>query len=207
MLYEVITRIDEITHRKDQLVHFLRKQVHVESSNRVVGFMEAVFRFWRTRKKFHVDPFVPPSIYKLIDETGPFIEGVHRIMAALEEKKSVKTPADLLKISETDLRTCLLEIEDVSATNRERVELAVRLYRQLHHKYNLVMDPDTCGEICAYLSQIRAGEFPGLDHLKNILLETDLYEKLSGLLDYLEKLKNLILSPAQYEIRERNNFV
>ena len=37
--------LDEINHRKDVLLHFLRKQCHVESSNRIINFMEAVLQF------------------------------------------------------------------------------------------------------------------------------------------------------------------
>jgi pyruvate,orthophosphate dikinase len=50
-LRDISTRLDEISFRKDVLSHFLRKQSHVESSNRIVGLMEATLDFWRTKKR------------------------------------------------------------------------------------------------------------------------------------------------------------
>ena len=43
-LRDISTRIDEICHRRDPLIHFLRKQSHVESSNRIIGFMDAILQ-------------------------------------------------------------------------------------------------------------------------------------------------------------------
>ena len=61
LLRDISTRLDEITHRRDILIHFLRKQSHVESSNRIIRFMEAVLHFWKTRDKSSLTPFVPPG--------------------------------------------------------------------------------------------------------------------------------------------------
>ena len=47
-LRSVSTEIDEICGRQDTLMHFLRKQVHAESSNRLVAFSRAVLRYWAT---------------------------------------------------------------------------------------------------------------------------------------------------------------
>ncbi|PIY30420.1 MAG: hypothetical protein COZ08_13005, partial [Bacteroidetes bacterium CG_4_10_14_3_um_filter_42_6] len=43
---KVTTTMDEISHRKDQLVHFLRKQVHTESNNTLIGLTRKIFIFW-----------------------------------------------------------------------------------------------------------------------------------------------------------------
>ena len=96
-LRDISTRIDEIMHRRDRLVHFLRKQSHVESSNRIVPFMEAVLRFWQTRDKTCLVSFLPPSIYDEIDTAGPFIDGVHKIYSHLSEK-GIEIPYDLLTL-------------------------------------------------------------------------------------------------------------
>ena len=69
-LRDISTRIDEICLRKDTLVHFLRKQSHVESSNQIVGLMEAILEFWRTREKKGLKPFIPPSVYREVKPKG-----------------------------------------------------------------------------------------------------------------------------------------
>ena len=50
-LRDVSTELDEIHRRKDVLIHFLRKQGHVESSNLIVDFVEAIFLFWKNEGK------------------------------------------------------------------------------------------------------------------------------------------------------------
>jgi pyruvate,orthophosphate dikinase len=43
---KVTTTMDEVYHREDKLVHFLRKQVHTESNNTLIGLTLKVFKFW-----------------------------------------------------------------------------------------------------------------------------------------------------------------
>ena len=47
-LRAVSTEIDEICQRQDTLMHFLRKQSHAESSNRLVDFSREVLGYWVT---------------------------------------------------------------------------------------------------------------------------------------------------------------
>ena len=47
-LRAVSTEVDEICERRDTLMHFLRKQSHAESSNRLVDFSRAVLGYWIT---------------------------------------------------------------------------------------------------------------------------------------------------------------
>ena len=50
-LRTVSTDVDELSARNDRLVHFLRKQSHVEGNNLIVPFIEAIINFWRTLDK------------------------------------------------------------------------------------------------------------------------------------------------------------
>ena len=50
-LREISTQLDELCFRNDALVHFLRKQSHVESNSRLVTFMEDIFKYWYSRSK------------------------------------------------------------------------------------------------------------------------------------------------------------
>lgn len=195
-LREISTRIDELTHRRDILIHFLRKQSHVESSNRIIGFMEAVLHFWETRDKAPLKAFIPPSIYLQIDTTGPYIEGVHDVIAKLESA-GLSLPTDILSFNDDKLNAFCKKIGDVSAQDLERVQLAFAFYKLLNQKYNLDMV-----ELDHYLMHLNAEELPDLNLLKTALNEPELKKKIYRLLDYLELLKALILSPKTYEIRE-----
>ncbi len=78
-LREVSTEIDEITARADILVHFLRKQSHVESSARVVDFIEVVINFWLTKDKIILKDFLPEDIYNRLATSGRFVDELNII--------------------------------------------------------------------------------------------------------------------------------
>jgi pyruvate, orthophosphate dikinase len=203
-LRDTSTQIDEITHRKDPLIHFLRKQTHVESSNRIIGFIEATIQFWATRDKSLVEPYVPPSIHETIEAEGPFVDGVHRIMSRLS-KMGLSLPWDLLDAPESWLKGRLAKIEaetgDIPEDDFKRTALAVSLYKMLHQKYDLNLFKSE-SDLEAYLSGLHSEAFPDFGKLKAALGQGEIKSKLFGLLDYLEELKKVILSDETFEIRE-----
>ena len=200
-LRDISTDLDEITHRKDVLIHFLRKQGHVESSSLIIGFTETIFRFWLTRKKDILKPFVPPDIYDQIDDRGIYIDGVHRLMLHLHEK-GLNLPDAFVAIEEKKLGHLLADISEVSDQDLKRLKLAISFYKLLHQKYNLTFGLKTGVEIDNYFSQLKVKAFPDIKKLEKALIETDLHKKLVKLLDYLELLKTIILSHKTFEIRE-----
>ncbi len=192
-LREISTRLDELTRRKDVLIHFLRKQSHVESSNQMPAFMDAVFDFWKTGDREGLEPFIPPDIFQRIVVAGPFTDGVRQVLIQLESE-GIRIPEDLLTIDETQIVQGLSGVSDMDV---ERVRLMAIFYKLLHIKYH----PDAL-ELRRYLGQLGAGGFPGLSRLQGALEEPDVRGKAEKLIDYLEFLKNIILSPTAYEIHE-----
>ena len=195
-LRDISTQFDEITHRKDRLVHFLRKQSHVESSNQIVPFMEATLHFWQTRDKKCLEPFVPPSIYDEIENSGEYIDGVSTILNQFAAR-SIKIPGDLRTLSEKKIDTFLAEIANVSEIDRERVKLSIAFYKALHQKYSLDYH-----ELAGYIAQLRTEALPEINRLEQALSEPDIKIRLYRLLDYLEKLKLTITSDKSFEIKE-----
>ncbi len=195
-LREISTHLDEICRRKDILIHFLRKQSHVESSNRIVDLMETTLTYWETKEKEPLKPLVPPNIYDDISTEGHYIDGVHRVMSHIVGK-GVRIPKDLITIQEDEIKRLLEDISDVTEEDLERVRLAINFYKLLQQKYNLDFI-----EIDNHLNQLELEAFPDIGRLKDALAEPDLKKKIYWLLDYLEQLKDLILSPETYEIKE-----
>jgi pyruvate,orthophosphate dikinase len=195
-LRDISTRLDELTGRRDVLVHFLRKQSHVESSNRIIGFMEATLKFWETLDKSALEAYLPPSIFEQIAPQGPWVDGMHRVVQHLKGQ-AVELPAGLLALSEEDLQRLLAEVDGALSRDVERVGLAAIFYKLLHQKYRLDFR-----EIDHYLDQLRTEGFPDLSELKTALAEPAGKRKLALLLNFLEKLKALILSGQEFEIKE-----
>ena len=195
-LRDISTRADELLHRRDPLVHFLRKQSHVESSSRVLDLMEATLTFWESGDKQVLEAFLPPYLHAQIDTRGPWVDGSRCILAHLRGQ-GVDLPRGLLEGPEERIGAWIGEVEGVDRIDRERVRLMVAFYRMLHQKYNLVFV-----DMNAYLALLRTEAFPDLDRLQAALEEPDVKTRLNLLLDYSERLKELLLGGQRYEIRE-----
>ena len=195
-LRDISTELDEINHRKDVLLHFLRKQCHVESSNRIIAFMEAVLHYWQTRDPEPLLPFVPPNIFNQVQREGSFVDGAHAAMQQLADQ-GLHDAKSFRHIPEADLQERLAQSVEVADIDRQRVFLAISLYKQLNQKYNI-----DYSELSHYIAQLKTEGFPDLLTLEEILTETDASTKLDGLLRFAEKLKDIILAPEVFEIHE-----
>jgi len=197
VLRDISTQIDEICHRKDPLSHFLRKQSHVESSNQIVGLTEGVLSFWKTCDKKGLKPFLPPSVYEQVETEGLYIDGVHRVLVRLFDQMGLKRIDALLKIDKDRLKEAVVAVDGGSDVDRERVILMIELYKLLYQKYRIDFH-----EIDGYLANLRSSGLPDVGGLRSALGSPNLRDRIQGLLTYLERLKEIILSRERYEPRE-----
>jgi pyruvate,orthophosphate dikinase len=200
-LRDISTRMDEMTRREDILIHYLRKQSHVESSNRILSFMHATLSFWLNKDKKQIEPFLPPDILNRIHTQGQYIDGVNTIMTHLQQQ-GIVIPDGLLKISQDRLKTILRTISDVSDADKTRVGLITSFYKLLNQKYNHVFGMHEGDEFYNYIHQLESRSFPDIKKLKDAFTEPDIKRKSSLLIEYLGVLKNIILSDRSYEAIE-----
>jgi len=196
-LRDISTRLDEICLRKDVLIHFLRKQSHVESSNRIIGLMEATLNFWHTKKTDGLEEFLPPDIFNQIDKNGPYIDGVHKLLKDLFKENRLNDIRELLEDNRFDMDVFNKHKKNQNKTDQDRLKLAISFYRLLVQKYSIEFL-----EIYSYVDQLQPGTFPDIKQLKTALKEKNIFNRTSGILSYLETLKKIIISKEQYEIRE-----
>ncbi len=89
-------RIDT-NHRMDDLIHFVRKQVHVESSSQTVALLQRVMEFWMTGDRSLLAGMVPPEVYDRLDRFYRLVNlaGDEYARRMVEEAKKVQgVPAD-----------------------------------------------------------------------------------------------------------------
>jgi len=196
-LRDISTKIDEICLRRDPLIHFLRKQSHVESSNEIIGLIEGTLDFWRSKNKEAVRPYVPPNIYEQIETTGTYIDGVHQVVGRIFQAKGLGEVRDLLHFEGDGVRSLAAQVPGTTDTDAERVSLAITAYKLLYQKYYLGFT-----EVDGYLDRLESSGLPDLGFLRKALTETYPTEKIKKLLAYLKRLKEIILSPEGYEVRE-----
>lgn len=193
-LREVSTEIDESTHRADILVHFLRKQSHVESSARVVEFIEAVLHFWLKREKSVLQDFLPQEIFEKIKPSGHYIDELHTIFSAVFDAKNFTHASGLLHLTDKDAYESTHAVRNVSEREQQRAYLAIKFYQLLHKKYRL--DPR---DIREQLQYARSLGLPDPDPLISALEGGNVSLRLEEVIKYLGLLKDIILSPDRYE--------
>ncbi len=194
LLRDVSTELDEITQRQDRLVHFMRKQCHVESNNWIVDFMRAVFAFWRTADKAQIAGFVPQEVLEQIDAAGAYVESVHGITKALFEKQGYTEEEQLLQCPLAETEQLIQGLDAYPEQERRRVFLMIRMYHLLNLKYNLGFQ-----EIQEQLVEAKK---IGLPDMLDVLQKDDVYECLDVLFEAMEKLQKIILSSEVFEVSE-----
>lgn len=197
MLREVSTDIDEIASRQDKLIHFLRKQSHVESNNVIVPFTESIIEFWLTLDKEKVRPFLPAEIFDEIKASGPYVDEIHLIMKDIFKHFRAHSPQDLLGIDTKKIEMFLSTKSGYSDSEKERAKKLIQLYQLLHEKYAL-----SSKDINYHLERAAHLGLPDPTDLKKALASDDNYEKLEAILTYLEQLKEVILSPCELKYIE-----
>ena len=150
-LRAVSTQIDEICGRRDTLMHFLRKQVHAESSNRMVPFSREVLRYWLTLDPAGLEPYVSANTLEAIRDERAWAEGPHEVLAALAAGagggEADEVLDGLLALTPGEFVSRLGVGEDgdgrahtPAGVARRRVALLVRTHQLLARKYSLAAD-------------------------------------------------------------------
>lgn len=196
-LRDVSTELDEIHRRKDKLIHFLRKQSHVESSNLIVNFIEAIFLFWRDRDKTVLAPYIPEEVLRQVTTSGTHVDDLHALMGRVWQRDHIRVVTDLLAWDDHRRAVFLAEQQDLDEAERRRFDLLVEMYKLCHQKYNLGTE-----EFRHQLLQAAGSGFPEMEQLLADLEICDTFECLKALLDQLERLKEVILSEETFAAKE-----
>ncbi len=196
-LRDVSTEIDDATKTADPLIHFLRKLCHVESSSLIVDLIEETITFFLSKDRRPLERFLPEDLYNRIEAAGPLFDELNKIFTYLLTTDKIRRVTDLLNLKEKEIHGLTADIHDVSEGEKKRAHLAIRFYQLLDRKYRL-SPQDVAGEL-------RYAESIGLPDAGGIIaaLENrDAFQRLEEILNYLQRLKDIILSPERYEAVE-----
>ena len=196
-LRDVSTELDEIHRRKDILIHFLRKQSHVESSNLIVDFIRAIFLYWKSRDKEYIRPFLPVELLNQIIPHGKFVDDQVRLAGRVIKEYELDLVDDILDIPYDGLELFFDRQDDIEPEERRRFYLLVRMFKLTHKKYNLGFQ-----ELRSELRSAAQEGFPEVENLLAKLEAQDIEGVLEETLDALAQLKEIILSDEKFEARE-----
>lgn len=198
-LRSVSTRIDELCTRHDSLMHFLRKQIHAEASNRIVGFSRSVMHYWATLDSSCLEPYLSPNVLAAVQMERHWAEGPHMFISSMSrgECEPEEIVARLLTMETSDFEA--LQVQD--PFNRDRVALMARLHQLLLQKYH--PSADTLDEsVAGFLSldtSLRENFARAMSAYREDPQPLRRDELIDACLDILERLKGVILDPAPSE--------
>ncbi len=196
-LRDVSTELDEIHRRKDVLIHFLRKQGHVESSNLIVDFIQAIIKFWKSGDKTELSPFLPEEVYSQVTTEGVYVEQQFILSQRFWKEMGLGGVQDILVISKDRISSFLERQTDLKKNEVRRFELLIRMYKLLFEKYKLGFQ-----QLRSEITRAVNDGFPEMENLLSDFDRSDTEHSLDALFTALEGLKEIILSEEQFEARE-----
>ncbi len=192
----VSTQVDEIIKRKDPLMHFIRKQIHVENSPVVIDLLEKAIKFWITGDRALLEEYVPEEVLKELNSAKEHYDELNYLFKNLLESEKFGSIQAILSVP-IDTLANKISLLNVSETVKTKAILTVRLYQLLYAKYRI-----DCRELETFLKETFYLGLPDASFLIEILSEDSLYKKVEATVGYLENLKNIILSSEKYEAFE-----
>ncbi len=186
---KVTTTMDELSHRQDKLIHFLRKQVHTESNNTLIGLTEKIFRFWCDGNLEALKNILPHNVYDSIDKNSKWFAPVHKMVNEMCRLENA-TPEELLNFDNERYEQLLSRLSETNDLDLERLRDIHRLYAFLKEKYSF-----ESVDIIKLLKHYSYIPDDDIDKLSKALDENDFEASLKLIYSFMNKLKEIIFNP------------
>ncbi len=192
-LRDVTTVMDEISGRQDKLIHFLRKQIHIEGNNTHIQLCKQIFLYWSDGDREHLKEMVPTEVLEQLDVADKWFTGVNTLLNELISQ-SHHGPSDLLKLSEERFNRLLDQARHDNQDDRKRLGLLFTLYALLREKYSFDVT-----DISAVLRRYHFFPEEDIQKLENHLSAADSDSSLELIFSFMEKLNQVIFDSAYSE--------
>ncbi len=186
---KVTTTIDEVYHREDKLVHFLRKQVHTESNNTLIELTLKVFKFWCDGNLEILKPVLPKNVFNAIDKKSKCYAPIHKMAVALCRLNN-STPEEVLALDSNTLNQLIDQLPEGHSIDKERLRDIHLLYTFLKEKYSF----ETV-DITELLTRFPYIDDKEIKKLRKALQENDFETSLKLIYSFMNQLKSIIFNP------------
>ena len=186
---KVTTTMDEISHREDKLIHFLRKQVHTESNNTLIDLTYRIFQYWYDGNLDNLKDALPQNVYNTIDKESRWYAPIHKMVRKLCSLNG-RSPREVLSLEEQDFDALLAQLPDKNDNDLERLRNIRTLYAFLKEKYSF----ETV-DIINLLKRYSYIPNKEINLLKVALEEEDIESSLKLIYGFMSHLKEIIFNP------------
>ncbi len=195
-LRDVTTRIDEIAHRRDRLIHFLRKQTHTESNASHLELTRKIIRFWYDGSTEPLIDWLPADVLDSIDLKDEWFVPVHEIVRELCKRMGCSAER-LLELAPGVVEGYLNSLEGYEERDKDRIRLLTKIHSLLGEKYSLEM-----GDVFATLKKSHVFSSEDLDQLILMQNDNDTAGMLKQVYQFMARLKDVVLNPEPGEAAE-----
>ncbi len=196
---DVTTTMDEVTHRRDRLIHFLRKQVHTESNNTHIILVEKILRYWQDSDLSALEAILPADVYTELSESDADQEGSakfesNRMINALKrfEQDSGYTIDQLIEMSWDQIEPIFRRIDYSNDVPLSKLFNILRLHDLLREKYYF-----HSSDICRQLEKYTFFAPKEIQQLRRLLNHSDFENSIRYLMSMIERLTILVRSPKE----------
>lgn len=190
-LRDVSTKIDELSHRNDKLIHFLRKQIHTEGNNSHIQITLDVIDFWFDRKKERLHEILPPNVYELVDPDGIWVMGVHDCLHKFCAFANMPL-SELIELKKDEVEQIGRKIDHNEPIDIQRVCLIIELYQLLKEKY--IFDST---DIINIMRRDSFVETEDVNRLEECLQGNNPVATLKHIFSLMKKLNDIIFDPKE----------
>ncbi len=189
-LRDVTTVMDEISGRQDKLIHFLRKQVHIEGNNTHIDLCKKIFYFWYDGIKEPLEHILPDDVCHSISIDSKWFQGVHELLQKICDKNYC-VPADLLQMTYDEFAKYVKDAAHQNQDDKKRLELLFQLYALLREKYSFDIS-----DLTALLRRYHFFSGEEVKRLQNHIAKKETDQSLQQIFDFIERLNQVIFNPA-----------
>lgn len=192
-LREVSTLMDELSMRKDRLMHFMRKQVHTESNNTHIELSKKIMRFWLDGDKSKLEGYIPKDVYNDIKLEHRWFTGMHDLIRYMCNTLNVE-PENLVDIKEAEIEEVLNKYEVDNDIDKKRIKLFLRLQVFLKEKYSF-----STQNLFSILKRSNFFSPEEVDVLSDAYKALDLEKTLNIVFDFMDRLNQVVFNPEKTE--------
>lgn len=133
-LRDVTTELDTLSNRQDKLMHFLRKQIHIDGNNTHLNFLENILAYWTSGDFKQIEHILPPDIKETIMNDKKWLTPIQKLIANISESLSIQS-SDILNTPIKKLNPAINKIKGIDNLHKKKLELFVQVAYLLRDKY------------------------------------------------------------------------
>lgn len=181
------TSLDELSHRKDRLIHFFRKQVHTESNNTHINLIKQILNYWIDLEPKHLQGIIPQDVETYVQHPDELTKEQSLVVNSFLSLHELNAE-ELLNLSWQKVQSLFDGLPE--GICYKRLQHLLYCHFLLKDKYNL--DPY---DIVKFLSKYRFFDAKEQNRLRTSLVRKDYESSIRQMLGYIGNLNITILDP------------